>query len=150
MAEVCKLSKFPNFVVGSAGPTMTDTLLNTLRGCKEPFMKMNTIQDAFAFYKALFELWSELELDTSKEVEILVATKSKIFLITEGSVDEIEESICIGSGQELALGALNALIRTSDDYDLGMSTKEIVELAIDATSESSLYCGKGMDVYELS
>lgn len=150
--DFTKLVKFKNFVVGFAGSCTALIGLRELQSdgnyCKRSHMKMKTTMDALAFARDYYSKLRELfdlspgsptsKSDEGTYVDILIASSDGIWECDPYlCLVEHEQFACIGSGTDIALGAMKALYTSMDKEDA-------VTKAIEITCDIHAQCGLPM------
>lgn len=153
-----KLVKFKHFIVGFAGSCTAYTVLTDLSRdgnyCKRVYMKMRSIEDAKKFSEDFYaKLKDTLEISpgtpTNKEddncyVDLLIAAKTGLWEC-DPFMCIIEHStfVTIGSGADLAYGAISALYKPTGDL------WETVQKAMFITCQRHIECGQPFNIMEL-
>lgn len=159
-----KLVKFKHFVVGFAGSGSAFTALQNLSTdgnyCKRLYLKMQNIKDVKKFVKDFYLELKEIldwspgsssgKEDEGAAVYLLIASSSGIWGADPYlCVVEYDTFACIGSGMDIATGAMSVLypyteLNTESDYLV-----RIVEKAIMITCDNSTQCGLPLDIMEI-
>jgi ATP-dependent protease HslVU (ClpYQ) peptidase subunit len=144
-----KLFKFTNFIVGIAGTGPIGDVLEEIRATDYSEEDYNWVDheihnkgDVTIFFESFLqkfkEKFSDYSGDEDEKPEFLIITKSKIFLVLgESSVFEIKNFWSIGSGGDLALGALSALY---EDIKTQKKLYEVAKTAVDISCKYSKTC----------
>lgn len=144
LQKVWAVADIPNCIMGGVGLARD---LNLIRYCTSELIPeasvlkneinvgtimLNTVPAIFESIRTYTQLVTGCDKDIPISSEFLLAYKDKIFDIApDGTVEEVEDYIAIGSGADAALGSLK---HTVDEpiYD------RLIK-ALDAASESNLY-----------
>lgn len=144
LQKVWAVTDTPNCIMGGVGLARD---LNLIRYCTSELIPeasvlkneinvgtimLNTVPAIFESIRTYTQLVTGCDKDIPISSEFLLAYKDKIFDIApDGTVEEVEDYIAIGSGADAALGSLK---HTIDEpiYD------RLIK-ALDAASESNLY-----------
>lgn len=144
LQKVWAVTDTPHCIMGGVGLTRD---LNLIRYCTSELIPeaavlkneinvgtimLNTVPAIFESIRNYTQLVTGCDKDIPINSEFLLAYKDKIFDIApDGTVEEVEDYIAIGSGADAALGSLK---HTTDEpvYD------RLIK-ALDAASESNLY-----------
>jgi ATP-dependent protease HslVU (ClpYQ) peptidase subunit len=126
----------PNFVVGSVGYTHVKLLFQ--RFFEEKKKVPNATVSSLVDYMTEFRIWYKNKgypVERLEDTTFMFVIYDKMFSATDTSVSEIEEYWAIGSGGEVALGALS----------YGATAKTAVTIAIDLIST----CGGEPNVFQI-
>ena len=144
LQKVWAVTDTPNCIMGGVGLARD---LNLIRYCTSELIPeasvlkneinvgtimLNTVPTIFESIRNYTQLVTGSDTDIPINSEFVLAYKDKIFDIApDGTVEEVEDYIAIGSGADAALGSLK---HTTDEpvYD------RLIK-ALDAASESNLY-----------
>ena len=144
LQKVWAVTDTPHCIMGGVGLTRD---LNLIRYCTSELIPeasvlkneinvgtimLNTVPTIFESIRNYTQLVTGCDKDIPINSEFVLAYKDKIFDIApDGTVEEVEDYIAIGSGADAALGSLK---HTTDEpvYD------RLIK-ALDAASESNLY-----------
>lgn len=144
LQKVWAVTDTPHCIMGGVGLTRD---LNLIRYCTSELIPeasvlkneinvgtimLNTVPSIFESIRNYTQLVTGCDKDIPINSEFVLAYKDKIFDIApDGTVEEVEDYIAIGSGADAALGSLK---HTTDEpvYD------RLIK-ALDAASESNLY-----------
>jgi ATP-dependent HslUV protease, peptidase subunit HslV len=113
-----------------------------------------------AIFEFFLELWSQLHKKYSfvndqcenratpfgdLDSTFLIASQAGLFCVSANmSVMELAKYQAIGSGAEVALGAIHAL------YDMNLSPEEIARKAIRAAMDHNIYCGGDIEIRRIA
>lgn len=153
-----KIRSFRNFCVGFSGNCTIHSIIKEMSDdpnyIEQGYLAMRSYKDALKFAKdvehKLEDLPTSAEDEEGKEEpfgELLILTKQSIFYIDSYFfVSEYDRYMCIGSGEAIATGAMEALYKRLNNKD---DLKHIVHESLDITCMLSTNCGGPVEVIEL-
>lgn len=157
-----KLIEFPHFILGFGGDCSIHPVLRDFLDDKDylklPHMRMRNQKDALEFSKSVFEMLSgnlecspafDREEDAADLAELVILTKKgKIFhLDAYMGVEEHEDFCVVGSGEDLAKGAIE--MAYTKFLKKPEELKQLVEAACFIACENNVNCGGDVITFEL-
>lgn len=130
-----KIIKIDNMIIGGAGAGAGCQMMQLF--CLENKLKSCGETDVLMFFKKFISYATEFDKEYRKDSnDWLIAFNEEILKVSSGVfIYKDLEVASIGSGSEIALGAVHA----------GFEPVEAVRLA----SKLTVYCGEGVDSYEI-